>query len=107
MKIIEMVKDDLTTVSFTSDMDMWTSTNNDCFLALTMHFISKDWELYCFTPFVKPFSERYTGEIISVCLDKMIVDLGLNQPYISLFCVNDNASNMKFTICSYTDGHDG
>ena len=96
LKIIERVKDDLTTVTFSSDM--WTSVNGDSFLALTMHFISKDWSLYRFTPYVKPFPERHTGENISVGLDKMIEELGLNHPYMKLFCVNDNASNMKASI---------
>ena len=68
------------------------------FLALTMQYISKDLELYRFTPYIKPFGQRHTGENIRVGLDKMIEELGLNHPYLELFCVNDNASNMKASI---------
>ena len=37
--IIELLKDELVTVSFTSDL--WTSVNNDPYISLTMHFISR------------------------------------------------------------------
>ena len=63
-----------------------------------MQYISKDLELYRFTPYIKPFGQRHTGENIRVGLDKMIEELGLNHPYLELFCVNDNASNMKASI---------
>ena len=31
-------------------------------------------------------------------LEKMIEEFGLNHTYLELFCVNDNASNMKASI---------
>ena len=56
--IIEFLRDELVTVSFTSDL--WTSVNSDSYISLTMHFISRGWNLYRFCPYAKPFPERHT-----------------------------------------------
>ena len=63
-----------------------------------MQFISKDWELYRFTPYVRPFPEKHSGKNISLSLDSMIEELGLTSLDINMFSVNDNASNMKLGI---------
>ena len=94
--IRELLKDELVTVSFTSDL--WTSINSDPYISLTMHFISRGWNLYRFCPYVKPFHKRHTGFNIQLCLDSMIEDLGLDNRTMELFCLNDNASNMKLAI---------
>ena len=77
------------------------------------NFITADWTLYRFTPFVRYFPffifffilffvryfpEKHTGKNISVSLDNMIEALGLAIENIELFSVNDNASNMKLAI---------
>ena len=94
--IIELLKDELVTVSFTSDL--WTSVNSDPYISLTMHFISGGWNLYRFCPYEKPFPERHTGFNIQLCLDSMIEHLRLDNPTMELFFINDNASNMKLAI---------
>ena len=60
LSIVESLKDILMTVIFTSDL--WTSVNNEPFISLTMHFISRYWKLYRFVPYVKPFPECHTGK---------------------------------------------
>ena len=96
INIIEFCKSELKTVSFTTDI--WISNTGDPFISLTMHFITADWELIRFTPFVRPFPERHTGKNISVCLDKMIEQLGLDSPDFHLFSVNYSAANMLLGI---------
>lgn len=90
--ILQYSKSHLKSVSFTTDI--WTSRNGDPFISLTMHFITSDWELLNFTPYVHPFPERHTGKNISLVLDKLIEHLGLDILDLHLFSVNDSASNM-------------
>ena len=94
--IIEFVKNDVTTFSFSTDM--WTSSNNDAFICLNITFITKEWSMVSFTPYVRPFPARHTGANISVCLDEMIESLKLNSSDFVLLSVNDNASNMHLAI---------
>ena len=94
--IIEAVKEDLNCVAFTTDM--WTSRAGTPFMSLTLHFIDKSWSLYRFTPYVAPFPARHTGLNISVGLDAMIEELGLDDGDWELFSVNDNAANVKLGI---------
>ena len=67
-------------------------------MSLTVHFISKDWKLYRFTPYVAPFPARHTGKNISLSLDAMIEELGLSGGDWELFSINDNAANVKLGI---------
>ena len=98
LSIVEyMVSNGVDTVSFTTDL--WTSVNNDPFICLTMQFVY-NWQLFTFTPYVKPFPDKHSGQNISICLDEMIEQLGLDNPRLHLFSINDNASNMKLAIKS-------
>ena len=92
INILQHSKSHLKSVSFTTDI--WTSRNGDPFISLTLHFITADWDLLNFTPYVRPFPERHTGKNISLVLDKLIENLGLNSLDFHLFSVNDSASNM-------------
>ena len=96
LKIINAVKVDLNCVAFTTDM--WTSRSGTPFMSLTVHFIDKDWILHRFTPYVAPFPARHTGQNISIGLDAMIEELGLDNGQWELFSINDNASNVKLGI---------
>ena len=46
-------------VSFTSDM--WTASNSDAFLSLTIHYVDNNWEFKNFLLDIIPFSARHTG----------------------------------------------
>ena len=94
--IINFVKEDTKSISFTTDA--WTSLSGDPFLSLTIQLIDCDWNLLCFTPFVRPFPGNHSGVNIAVCLDGMIEELGIDSTAWELFSVNDNASNMKLGI---------
>jgi len=94
--IFTTVKDDLRCAGFTTDM--WTSASGDPFMSLTLHFIDKNWRLHRWTPYIAPFPASHTGKNISLGLDAMVEELGLAGPQWELFCVNDNAANVKLGI---------
>ena len=94
--ILNVAKADFTCVGFTTDL--WTSRSGSPFMSLTVHFITKDWKLYRFTPYVAPFPARHTGKNISLSLDAMVEELGLSDGHWELFAVNDNAANVKLAI---------
>ena len=96
MDIVGAVKGDLVCAGFTTDM--WTSSAGDPFMSLTLHFIDKNWRLHRWTPYVAPFPASHTGKNISLGLDAMVEELGLDGPQWELFSVNDNAANVKLGI---------
>ena len=96
VNIFTVAKEDFNCVGFTTDL--WTSRSGNPFMSLTVHFISKDWKLYRFTPYVAPFPARHTGKNISLSLDAMVEELGLSVGDWELFAINDNAANMKLGI---------
>ena len=93
--ILEEQKAQVDTISFTSDI--WTSQSGDPYICLTLQFIDADWNLWRFTPYVRSFPDRHTGVNISLNLDKMIEQLGLDSDF-KLYCVNDSAANMILGI---------
>ena len=46
-------------VSFTSDM--WTASNSDAFLRLTIHYVDNNWEFKNILLSIIPFLARHTG----------------------------------------------
>ena len=92
INILTVAKANFNCVGFTTDL--WTSRSGNPFMSLTVHFISKDWKLYRFTPYVAPFPARHTGKNISLSLDAMIEELGLSGGDWELFAINDNAANV-------------
>ena len=100
LKIIETIKESVSSISFTTDM--WTSLSNDAFLSLTLTFIGPDFKMYNFTPFLKPFDGRHTGANISISLEEMMNELNLNSGAhgIEMHCTTDNAANMKVAIAA-------
>ena len=94
--ILEIVKSDVNSFSFSTDM--WTSLTSDSFICLNITFITKEWTMVSFTPFVRPFLDKHSGSNISLCLDNMIESLHLNSSEFLLFSVNDNAANMHAAI---------
>ena len=94
--IVTTVKDDLRCAGFTTDM--WTSASGDPFMSLTLHFIDKNLRLHRWTLYIAPFPASHTGKNISLGLDAMVEELGLAGPQWELFCLNDNAANVKLGI---------
>ena len=58
----------------------------------------RNFVLHRFSPYVAPFSARHTGKNISIGLDAMIEELGLDNGQWELFAVSDNAANVKLGI---------
>ena len=54
--------------------------------------------LHRWTPYVAPFPASHSGNNISIGLDTMIEELGLDGSQWELFAVNDNAANVKLGI---------
>ena len=96
VSILAELKPFIKCVSFTTDL--WTSVNGDPFICLTLQLITPDWKLIRFTPYIKPFPQRHTGLNISLSLDQMIEQLGLDGQEFHLFSVNDSAANMVLGI---------
>ena len=88
--------EELLSIGFTTDL--WTSRSGDSYISLTCSFIDQNWRLHRWTPYVKHFPGRHTGERIALKLDKMIEELGLDDLKIRKWSVNDNASNQKKAI---------
>ena len=78
-------------VGFTSDI--WSSRGLHSYLALTMHFIDRQWRLHRLVMDCKNFDERHTGTIMGEKIDRMIETIGL-PPSASIAMVTDAGSNM-------------
>ena len=52
--------------------DHWTSRNNDAYMAVTLHYMNKDFVLKKYLLAVTPFPERHTGRNIGEALDIVV-----------------------------------
>jgi hypothetical protein len=82
-------------VSLTSDM--WTASNNDAFLSLTIHFIDNNWVLKNFLLDIIPFSIRHTGVNIATAIMDVLQEFDLAERTLAL--TTDNASSMIHHYC--------
>ncbi|XP_074037291.1 E3 SUMO-protein ligase ZBED1-like [Leptinotarsa decemlineata] len=76
--------------------DCWTSRNTENFLAVTAHFINKNFRLKSVLLECISFGERHTGENLGAELKKIISEWELDNKI--LMVVSDNASNIKKAI---------
>lgn len=93
--IVSKCKPEMESISCTTDM--WTSRANDPFISLTLHFIDGQFRLHRWTPFVRNFHGRHTGENIKAELTDMIGTFEMPEG-IPIYAVNDNAANAKLAI---------
>jgi len=77
-------------VSFTSDM--WTASNSDAFLSLTIHYVDNNWEFKNFLLDIIPFSVRHTGVNMGDAIMNVLYEYGLAGKALAL--TTDNASSM-------------
>ncbi|CAI6376400.1 unnamed protein product [Macrosiphum euphorbiae] len=95
--VYQKVKLDVQNVSAVSiTTDAWTSTNNQSFMSVTVHFINSDTQLCsrllgCFS-----FTERHTSDELSKFLLSVVNDWGLENMVAA--AVTDNAANIKSAI---------
>jgi len=84
-------------VAFTTDG--WTSRNNDPYESLTLHYVSKDFELKKLSLDCQNFIKRKTGILLAKGFDSMISKYPmLTGPNLTRVCVTDGAANIKSAI---------
>ena len=93
--IVSKCKPDMESIACTTDM--WTSRANDPFISLTLHYIDGSFRLHRWTPFVRNFHGRHTGENIKAELTDMIGTFEMPED-IPIYAVNDIAANAKLAI---------
>lgn len=82
---------DMVGVAFTSDI--WSSRALNSYISLTMHYISKEWNLHKYLIGCSNFDERHTAVEIGQKMDRMIESINL-PPDASLTMVTDGGTNM-------------
>ena len=82
---------DMVGVAFTSDI--WSSRALNSYISLTMHYISKEWNLHKYLIGCSNFDERHTAVEIGQKMDRMIESIDL-PPDASLTMVTDGGTNM-------------
>jgi len=89
-------------VAFTTDG--WTARNNDPFESLTVHYVTKDFELKKLSLDCQNFIARKTGVLLAKGLDSMISKFPIfkEQANLTKVCVTDGATNMKKAL-TYSD----
>ncbi|KAJ4934524.1 hypothetical protein JOQ06_007317 [Pogonophryne albipinna] len=86
-----------TAVSFTTDI--WTSVRMEAYMAVTCHFITREWKLRNFVLETKVMEVNHTGVNIAEQLGE-VADTFAIPNYKREAVVHDNASNMK--LCTET-----
>lgn len=77
--------------------DMWTSTNNDDYLSLTVHFVDGEFVLQHFCIEVTPFPEiSHSGENICNFITQTLHDWGLGTKVVAI--VRDNGRNITSAL---------
>ncbi|CAG8453427.1 3191_t:CDS:1 [Scutellospora calospora] len=72
--------------------DFWTSLKMESFLAITIHFIDKNWNLQHFVLDIFQFKGSHTGEIIADKIYNLLEEFEIETKVISL--TTDNGANM-------------
>lgn len=76
--------------------DLWTSVNMESFIAVTGHFIDKDFQLVSILLECSLMRGQHTSENLAENLNRIVTDWGLQDKV--LLIVSDNASNIKKAI---------
>lgn len=76
--------------------DGWTSLSNESFISVTVHFITKQWELMSCILTCVDYSESHTSQNMYDLLRNVCTEWGIIEKVH--FVVTDNASNMKAAI---------
>lgn len=94
----DSVKQKLQEAEFISiTTDMWTSTNNDDYLSLTVHFVDTSFVLKHFCIEVIPFPEvSHTGENICNFITQTLHDWDLHKKIVAI--VRDNGRNITSAL---------
>ena len=99
VQVLSYFKADMESISFTTDI--WSSRNNESFMSLTVHFLTKDMNLVKLVPFVQNLTERHSGRNIRLAVELMLKRLGLDTVNITKYVETDNASNARVAFRSH------
>jgi hypothetical protein len=80
-------------VHFTTDH--WTSCNNYAFQALTLHYVTTDWQYRKWTVNCRNQEGQHTGEAVAAMTDAMIGEIRGLSPDTFKTMTTDAASNMR------------
>jgi hypothetical protein len=78
---------------FTSDH--WSSRNNDAYQALTLQYVTAEWEYKKWTVQCKNAEGRHTGELVAALTDSMIKSIPGLKPDTFTTITTDSAANMR------------
>ena len=77
---------------YCASTDIWTSRSTKSFIAFTVHFLTKNFDMVSLNLEVKAFGGKHSGERIAQMLSDIIMDWGLEKNRIT-FMLRDNAAN--------------
>ena len=92
MKMQNMIDNDINYFSATTDI--WSSRTMESFMAMTLHALSKDFEMINLTIEIDPLQGRHTGAMICTRMSDAFERWNLNKKKLVLM-LRDNASNAK------------
>jgi len=75
--------------------DHWSSRSNDAYQALTLQYITVDWEFKRWTVECRSTEGRHTGELVAAMTDQMIKNIPSLKPSTFSTITTDSASNMR------------
>lgn len=90
----EQMKENAISVCLTTDC--WTSINNQSFIAITAHYLDKDFKFKSILLECVPFEETHTSLNLSYEIQSVITNWDLENKVILV--VSDNAYNIKGAI---------
>ena len=99
-KTVEKIKKEISLIQVNDiamTTDCWTSVANVPYIAVTVHFIDKQWNLQTYCLSCTLFQEDHTSENIAEVLTDILSDWNLDAKKISA-CTTDNGSNITKAI---------
>jgi len=91
-KMQEKINNDIN--NFSATTDIWSSRTMQSFMTITLHALSKDFQMINMTLEIDPLEGRHTGEIICTKMSNTFKDWNLEKKQLVLM-LRDNASNAK------------
>ena len=97
VKQLEIDLHDVNMVGFTSDG--WEASNMKCFLALTAHYVTRNFDYKSVLLDCRAYAQRHTGPQIALVMDNIMEDFSiLTSDHIKKICTTDGATNMNSAL---------
>ncbi|CAK1600532.1 unnamed protein product [Parnassius mnemosyne] len=95
--------DEVTQICITTDM--WTSRANECYMAITGHYLTCDFRMKTVLISCDYFSDRHTSENLQNFLKESLKEWGLEKKVN--FAISDNAANVQNALTNLGIKHYG